>query len=274
MTEADELVVVSLNTHSFQEEQDPLDKLQWIGAGLASLDADLVGLNEVLSGTFHSYDYDGAEYDGAELIREALEEASGEAWHALAVGFAHWDTGELMSNVVLSRYTLLESDSRSLTTTDFWPAPKEQRNAVYARVEVPDLGPVNLFVTHTWGWDSADTEAQIAEVKQFMVDKYRGDEALDLLVGDLNVPAGSQAYQLWTGPDPFRLMDTYGMANPEGFYDSTQLDGEDRIDYVLAGEGWELSEDASNYVSQLVFDGTTLPVVSDHKGVVTRFVLP
>ena len=35
--------------------------------------ADIVGLNEVMSGTFWSYDYGGAEYDGLMLIREALE---------------------------------------------------------------------------------------------------------------------------------------------------------------------------------------------------------
>ena len=53
------LVVVTLNTHSFQEGPDSIEKLEQIGQGLAALDVDLVGLNEVMSGTFWAYDYGG-----------------------------------------------------------------------------------------------------------------------------------------------------------------------------------------------------------------------
>lgn len=274
----DELRVVTLNTHSFQEGDDSLDKLAWIGEGLATLEADLVGLQEVMSGTFYAYDYDGAYYDGTEIVVEALEAASGRSWHTAVFGFAHWDTGEEMANVVLSRYPILDSGSRALTTTDFWPAPEEQRNVGYVRVEVPGLGLVNFFVTHTWGWDSADTEAQIDEVKAYMADRFQGDEALDVLVGDLNVPATSSAYTHWLESEPFRLLDTWAQANPHTEGVSTTFEGDDRIDYILAGEGWTLSEEPACQESWITFDGedhegVTLPVVSDHKGVVTAFDL-
>jgi endonuclease/exonuclease/phosphatase family metal-dependent hydrolase len=261
------LVVVTLNTHSFQEGSDSLDKLQSIGQGLASIGADLVGLNEVMSGTFWSYDYNGAVYDGAELIRSALQAASGTNWYLARKGFAHWSSGEEMSNVVLSRTPLLEMDSLSLTTTDAWPGPGEKRNAVFARTQIPGFGLVNFFVTHTWGWASADTLPQVQEVKTFMQGKRQGNEALEVLAGDLNVTPSHGAYAAWLGPQPFGLLDTFAHANPGGAAEPTTFDG-NRIDYILVRDDAAL---ASHCTSYLAFDGAGLPVVSDHKAVVTVF---
>ncbi len=267
------LTVVTLNTHSFQEGEDSLEKLALIGEGLAALDVDLVGLNEVMSGTFWSYDYGGATHDGTALIQEALEAASGEEWAAHSIGFAHWDSGEQMSNVVLSRFPLLHTADADLTTTDFWPAPAEQRSVVHARIQVPELGPVAFFVTHTWGWDSVDTLVQVDEVKAFMAAQRSGDEVLDLLVGDLNVPSTDPAYSAWLSAGDASLYDTYGLANPDGFTDSTSHSGQDRIDYVLVGEAWGHGADPACYRSVLIFDGAEQPAVSDHLGVMTTFDL-
>lgn len=277
-TDALILTAVTLNTHSFQEGPDSLAKLQQIGQGLAALQADVVGLNEVMSGEFWSYDYGGASYDGTALIQQALEDASGVTWYHAAVGFAHWSSGELMSNVVLSRYPLVEVDSRALTTTDFWPAPDEQRNAVYVRIELPARGPLNLFVTHAWGWDSVDTLTQIAEVKTFMASKARGDEVLELLLGDLNMPSTYAGYDAWLDAPPFVLVDTSAVANPSGMADATTADEMYRIDYVLAREGAVTNQQPMRLQSFRSFDGLehlglTLPQVSDHYGVVTVFAL-
>ncbi len=261
-----ELVAVTLNTHSFQEGESSLDKLTLIGQGLATLEANIVGLNEVMSGTLWSYDYGGAQHDGTELIVQAAEEATGVPWHAATFEFAHWDTGETMSNVVLSRAPILDMDSRALTTTDFWPAPNEQRSVGYVRTEIEPIGAVAVFVTHAWGWDSTDTEAQIAEVKAFMAEKTKGDERLVLLLGDLNTPDSYPAYGSWIAPRP-ALVDTFVAANP-GTVDGATIFGEPhRVDYVLHQAG----TDATIEDSELVFDGRRFPVVSDHKGVATTF---
>ena len=261
-----QLVVVTLNTHSFQEGMTSLQKLEAIGKGLAALKADLVGLNEVMSGTFWSYHYKGQKYDGAALIKKALEAASGVTWYAYSKGFAHWSSGELMSNVVLSRTPISESGARSLTTTDFWPAPKEQRNVVHARTTIPGFGPLNLLVTHAWGWDSADTAKQIAEVKSYLASKLRGDEILNLVAGDLNVFPSHKAFGAWLGA-PQKLVDTYGEANPKDGGDATTIKGQHRIDHVLCDRR------TYPFSSTLVFDGKAQPVVSDHKGVMTVFTL-
>ncbi len=265
LTASRPLVVVTLNTHSFQEGTDSLKKLDQIGKSLAALKADLVGLNEVMSGTFWSYHYKGQKYDGAALIKKALEAASGQTFHLYSKGFAHWSSGELMSNVVLSRWPITESGSRSLTTTDFWPAPKEKRNVVYARTTVPGYGPVNLLVTHTWGWDSADTAKQIAEVKSFLASKVQGDEVLNLVLGDLNLPPTHKHFSAWLAA-PVKLYDTYAEANPKGSAPTT-FKGKHRIDYVLA------DRKTAKLSSRLVFDGKDQPVVSDHLGVKTVFEL-
>ncbi len=164
-----------------------------------------------------------------------------------------------------------------MTTTDFWPAPDEQRNVVYGRVDVPRLGLVNVFVTHTSGWGSVDTVPQIDEVKGYMAAMFRGDEALDLLMGDLNNPAGGEGYQTWLARPPFRLIDTFAEAN-SGQAGTTIVSTDDRIDFIMAGEGWPLSEDPAHYRSTVVFDGRSsagvrTPVVSDHYGVATVFSL-
>ncbi|MBI4819203.1 MAG: hypothetical protein HY791_23225 [Deltaproteobacteria bacterium] len=278
ITSSPTLTVVTLNTHSFQEGADSLAKLDQIGEGLASLGADLVGLNEVMSGTFWAYDFNGASYDGAAIIASTLERSSGTRWHLYRHGFAHWADGEEMANVILSRFPIIESEHRALTTTDAWPGPAEQRSVSYARVDVPGLGLVNFFVTHAALAGSSDTPTQIREIRQFMVDEFRHDEALDLLVGDLNTASTSPTYTTWLDEPPFHLIDTYARANPRGFEDATIFDAELRIDYVLAGEGSALIEGSSRFSSQLAFDGSshdglTLPIVSDHKAVVTRFRL-
>ena len=260
------LVVVILNTHSFQEGTGSLQKLEAIGKGLAALKVDLVGLNEVMSGTFWSYHYNGKQYDGAAMIKKALEAASGVPYYSYSQGFAHWSSGEQMANVVLSRTAITESGSRSLTTTDFWPAPKEKRNVVYARTVIPGFGPLNLLVTHAWGWDSVDTATQISEVKSFLAQKIRGDEILNLVVGDLNLPSTHKTFPAWLAA-PVKLVDTYGEANPKGNTDPTTIKGQHRIDHLLCDRrSW-------SFTSTLVFDGTNQPVVSDHKGVKTVFEL-
>jgi endonuclease/exonuclease/phosphatase family metal-dependent hydrolase len=260
------LVVVTLNTHSFQEGADSLEKLRQIGEGLAELDADIVGLNEVMSGTFWAYDYGGAEHDGTAIIKAALEEASGVTWYAAEFGFGRWQDGEEMSNLLLSREPLVVSEHRELPTTDFWPAPSSSRNVVHGRVVYPGLGPVNVFATHTWGWDSVDTIPQINEVKSYVQEKREGDEVIEIVMGDLNVLPTSQPYSVWTEGGPVELIDTYAAANPDGFEDSTQVNDSGRIDYIFVSKG---ASAEMSLTSSLVFDGSSLPVVSDHKGVAT-----
>lgn len=261
------LVVVTLNTHSFQEGPNSIEKLRAIGRGLAALPADIVALNEVMSGRFPSFG--GQHHDAVEIIREALETASCQPWHVVVSAFAHWDTGEQMANAVLTHFPVTESGERVLTTTDFWPGPSEQRKVVYIRAEPPQIGPVALFATQAWGWDSVDTLTQIDEIKSLVAAKTRGDEANVFVVGDLNIEPSSLGYDRWIG-EPLPLVDTFAVANPEQRDNSTTIGEQHRIDYIFA------TRTKARYQSFLAFDGSTrnektTPIVSDHKAVVTIF---
>ncbi|MDX9719582.1 MAG: hypothetical protein RBU37_02460 [Myxococcota bacterium] len=272
--ETEALVVATLNTHSFQEGLDSLSKLDAIGVELARLGAQLVVANELMSGRFFAYDMGGAEHDAAQLILDALQRASGEDWEYALFPWAHWDTGELMSNAVFCRGKVLESDARALTTTDFWPAPLESRGVGYALLELEGLAPVEVFVTHSWGWDSADTLAQISEVKAFMVEKHSPLSRLTLLMGDLNLPSSWPAFQAWLEPPPLSLLDTFALAWPENPHQSSQNDGEHRIDHVLMRDGACQVEKAHFAFDGELLEGQLSPVVSDHKGVVVHLRCP
>lgn len=268
--ESDQLVVVTLNTHAFQEGPSSIDKLERIGAGLAQLDADLVGLNEVMSGDFSAF----GTQDAADLVQDALEAATGVTYHRATYGWARWDSGELMSNVILSRYPITATDHRDLTTTDFWPAPNAgARAVVYGRVDVPRVGAVDVFVTHTAGTHSSMSEAttQAEEVKAFMASKGT-DADLQLLVGDLNVPPDWPVFTTFLS-DPPQLVDTFGVTNRETPNAPTKWSGSNRIDYVLASSDAAIVQGGLRFTSRLVFDETDLPRVSDHKGVVTVFTV-
>lgn len=266
--ETDQLVVVTLNTHAFQEGRDSIDKLTQMGQGLAQLDADLIGLNEIMSGDFSAF----GPQDALDHVQDALEAATGQTWHRARHNWAQWDSGEFMANAILSRYPIRDVDERDLTTTNFWPAPDHGARAVlYGRVDVPRVGVVDLFVTHTAGTHAGMSEAtvQAEEVKAFMGSKGTGAD-LQLLVGDLNVPPTWPTFQTFVNAPPV-LVDTFGVANRSTPNAPTKWSGQNRIDYVLAQADAALLSGGPRFSSRIIFDETDLPRVSDHKGVVTIF---
>jgi endonuclease/exonuclease/phosphatase family metal-dependent hydrolase len=172
-----------------------------------------------------------------------------------------------MSNAVLSRTPFIDVDRRELPTTDFWPAPRSARNVVHVRTNVPGVGVVNVFVTHPWGWSDVDGPAQVDVAKAFLVEKRRGDEALELVIGDLNAPPSSTVFQRWLS-GAVALVDAFALSHP-GSTASTVFGEDNRIDYVLVGAGASVPSS-----SNLVFDGVDGPRVSDHIGVQTAFTFP
>ncbi len=268
------VVLVTLNTHAFQEGADSLLKLAQIGVELARLEADIVALNEVMSGRFWAYGMGGVEHDAGAIIKEVAEQASGDAWELVSFPWAQWADGEVMANVLLVRRGHFEAtDVRPLPTTDFWPAPQSQRVVGYARVRLPGLAPVHAFVTHAWGWDSVDTAPQIAEVKAFMAEKAQGDAVLEVVMGDFNVPSTAPHYQTWLAP-PYALEDAWTVANPATPHVSTQHDGQHRIDYIMLRPGGCVVDGAHFAFDGQMLDGQVSPVVSDHKGVVVHLRCP
>lgn len=264
------LVTVTLNTHSLQETTGRFKKLHSIAAGLARLNADIVGLNEIVFGNIFSRGYGGQYYDTAEIIRLHLECLSGRPYYLYREGFARWENGEWLGNAILSAHPLIATDTVKLTTTNFWPAPASQRNCLYAKIALPAGANADVFVTHLMGYDYPDTAIQISELKRF-VNTHRSSGAVGaLIMGDFNIPSTHSNYKILLESAPV-FTDIFFAANAGGKDTPTTLNGQ-RIDYIFWLDGdWRLAE--RQIRSSVIFDGREYneylyPIVSDHFGVV------
>lgn len=104
-------------------------RLPLIRNGLAALDADVIGLQEVLG------------FPG--MPSQADEIAAGTGWHVHYAPAWHIGGGLTYGNAILSKYPLLDVAVLPL------PAPEglDTRSVAFARVDLPH-GPMPVFVTH------------------------------------------------------------------------------------------------------------------------------
>jgi len=276
------ITAVSLNTHSVQEQNQRFKKLVWMAQGLAEVDADVVGLTEVVFGRIYARGYQGRYYDTADIIKEHLESFSGWRYHLYRVGFARWDEGENLGLAILSKFPLVCVRSMNLTTRSFWPAPHSSRMCLQALVDLPGQGPLHLFVTHPMGYQSPDTAVQVREIKAFVSEAMGGESLGSIVMGDFNIPDTDEFhYRLLTESVPsFRDLAREGMS---GSPPSTHESGS-RIDYIF----WVDPEDRKSQFpveASIIFDGqghgpgrrlekepdkVLSRRVSDHFGVVAR----
>ena len=266
-----ELVVVTLNTHSLQEKTQRFKKLEWIAEGLAAVNADLIGLNETVSGKIYARGYQGRSMNTAELIQSYLEELTGASYHRYEKTMGIWGDGEHLNNVILSRYPIEEQSERKITTTDKWPAPNQKRNVLFAKVRLPGGQPVHFYVTHAMGWISVDTASQIKEIKSFMDEHYHPEVLAEFVVGDLNVVPTHPQYPDWLRLEP-AMRDTYATINKIHHPYRAET-----VDYIMLSERSSIGEVERS--ADLIFNnesvgGHLFPKVSDHVGFVTRIKIP
>jgi len=127
MRNADVWRVATFNIWNRQGEW--LRRLPLIRAGLAALDADVIGLQEVLA------------MGGAPS--QAHEIADGLGWNVYQAPAWEIGGGLTFGNAILSPHRLLDTARLALPT----PPELETRAAVFARVDAPH-GPMPVFVTH------------------------------------------------------------------------------------------------------------------------------
>jgi endonuclease/exonuclease/phosphatase family metal-dependent hydrolase len=272
-----ELVVVTLNTHSLQEKTGRFAKLADIANELAHVNADIIGLNEIVYGKIYTRGYDGCYYDTARMIQQQMESATGTRFYLYRLGFAQWQDGEHLGNAILCKYPLYDTMFTKLTTRDFWPAPQWRRMCIGAQVNMQGQRCLNVFVTHTMGYDLSDTPLQVAEIQKLVCARQTAKVAGSLVMGDFNVPYGHRYHTLLLqGPASF--LDLWAMAKPEAKAVATTVDGKPRIDYVFWAGG-ACADTPQILDATLLFDGKTSgdrvsPLVSDHFGVLVRLRLP
>ena len=104
-------------------------RLPLIRDGLAALDADVIGLQEVLA--------------FGELPNQADEIAAGLGWNVFHAPAWQIGGGLTFGNAILSPHRLFDTACLSLPT----PAQLDTRSVAFARVDAPH-GPIPVFVTH------------------------------------------------------------------------------------------------------------------------------
>ncbi len=104
-------------------------RLPLIRNGLAALDADVIGLQEVLG------------FPG--MPNQADEIAAGTGWHVHYVPAWHVGGGLTFGNAILSKHPLVDTQTLPLPS----PEGLDTRTVAFARVDLPH-GPMPVFVTH------------------------------------------------------------------------------------------------------------------------------
>ena len=293
----DELTVLSVNLHSYQEfgtagvaeseltdtqarkrveQHGPL--FDRIAAAIDELDPDLVCLQEVAEWSGgDTDDPDAVEFGATDSnmvhqIMRRLEHRYHYTMDWSHYGFDVW----LEGSAILSKHPLTHTGARFISRPenarrDFW----KSRKVPMAQVDLPQLGSVAVFSVHAGWWDDEEEPFQ----EQFKrLTAWAGEitelGATVILCGDFNVPAGSKMQQFMTNGTGYS--DQYALANPDGMLDATIGGGIDgwegssvgkRIDYILMNDNSPLEVKQA----QRVFTEKVFGRVSDHVGVYAHF---
>jgi len=238
-------------------------RLAGIGATLRAQQPDVVALQEVW------------EEEGGRAQASVLAEALG--FHQVWASRYAID-GVAIGNAILSRWPILESETRPL------PAPPERdelRNVTLARVDGP-RGKFRIYTTHlNWRFDQSDVrQEQVRSVARFIAETG-GDQYPPILTGDFNAVPDSDEIRMLTGRRAVGVPGlvfhdaweaggdggpgfTWTNANPWARQD---LEPDRRIDYVLVG--WPGKGGAGHVTScRLVGEPVGGVYPSDHLGVV------
>lgn len=262
----DRLRVVTLNIWNRMGPWE--QRFRLIREGLRALDADIVGLQEVLA-------FEGESQ--AKAIAEALREDG--LHYELTFGKANeLGGGVLFGNAVLSRFPI--------TKSDVFPLPnegtRENRSLLMTELETP-AGALPFFVTHlNWKFHEGYVrEAQVVEVARVIKNLAPIRGLPPILVGDLNAEPEANEIRFLKGlgslaGKSFYMDDCFAHAgqgsgitfdavgNP---FAATTREYPRRIDYILVrgpdehGRGKPLT---ARVVLDRIADGIA---ASDHYGV-------
>ncbi len=184
MTRSDIWRAVTLNI--WNREGRWADRAKLIRDQLLALDADAIGLQEVLGFTG--------------LPSQAHEIARGTPWHVHHV--PAWDIGGGLTfgNAILSKHPFLETRSLPLPS----PPGVDTRTVCFARIDLPH-GPLPLFVTHlTFQHHLCDARCeQVRALADHVAELAPVDDAPPpVLCGDFNADPDSDEMRFLRGLTP------------------------------------------------------------------------
>ena len=271
----DELVVLTLNMHTYQEKNQSL-KFERIVNAIDILNPDIIVLQECAqhkdSDIVEKHYGQTIKSDNMALIitdklKKELNKKYYYYWDWSHYGWDVWEEG----TAILSKYKITESESKYITKNHdkkFW----KSRNVTMIQTNIPKIGKINIYSAHLGWWDDKEEpfKPMFEKLNNWILSKNKG-VAASFVCGDFNVVAGSEGYSYLMGTDKYE--DVYYDANPNGFNDPTiggKIDGWEngdavgkRIDYMFLVKGGPLKP----IIAQRIFTEKTFGRVSDHCGV-------
>ncbi|MHA1976024.1 MAG: endonuclease/exonuclease/phosphatase family protein [Candidatus Hodarchaeales archaeon] len=283
----DELLVLTLNMHTYQEANQSAKFDLMIGA-IVKLDIDIILLQECAQhhGSLNISEGNPIHNDNMAFIlsQKLKQEYQLEyyfVWDWAHYGWNVWEEGV----AVLSKYPILDWESRyvsTYTSKNIGSWETVSRMAIYASVDVPWFGRVNVFSVHlSWRVTETDEEqnSQIRRLQSFVEEKENitSDPVLSFVGGDFNGdptsdPPWSEGYETMMVNNNYvdTYLDVYSDANFKPSlrkHDTVKGDIPGRIDYIFMKEN---NHTYSVNASQIVFTPTVIGEVSDHYGVLSK----
>ncbi|MHA2172350.1 MAG: endonuclease/exonuclease/phosphatase family protein, partial [Candidatus Kariarchaeaceae archaeon] len=216
----------------------------------------------------------------AQRLKTAYQTEYYFVWDWAHYGWNVWEEGV----AVLSKYPILDWESRYVSTgtsksIGSWETVS--RMAIYASVDIPWFGRVNIFSAHL-SWRVSDTDQeqnnQIIRLREFVEEKENlfNEPVLSFVCGDFNGDPTSDApysegYEtmMTNGTYVDSYHDIYANANfkpAQRKHDTIKGDFPGRIDYVFMKKNQTYSVNAS----QIIFTSSVIGQVSDHYGVISK----
>ncbi len=273
----DELVVLTINLHTYQEE-DQAYKLNLVVRAIAELDADVVFLQEVAQGKDAPVvgELHGVTIRDDNMAQILVNQLATEYdlfydffWDWSHYGWEVWEEG----SAVLTKHKIVQTEARFITK-ETRPTEWRSRKVPMITALIPSFGEMDLYSVHTGRWDDQlePFKHQCDQLLAWMKERHSTSKKLTLLAGDFNNIAGSEGYDYIMNNGQFD--DVYFKANPEGFDDFSiggQIHGwqdhhaeGSRIDYIFIPSAE--SERVEVILAQRIFTEKSYGRVSDHNG--------
>ena len=278
--------ILTLNLHSYQEFKSQGDtfakRLQKheplfdrIATAITDLNVDVVCLQEVAEARTELLTTPYGQAPGNAAYRINMRIANGERYQ-LTQDWSHyaWDAWR-EGIAILSKHPIRNTSSRYITinrSKTWW----KSRNILFAQIDLPKAGLLNLFSVHTGWWNDTEEPAkpQFDRLRAWADAEHTSSVAATFLCGDFNAPAGGPGYAYWQSAAEYS--DQYLLANPNGMFDPTiegHVDGWQgeslgrRIDYIYLKKGslFKVQEAHS------IFTPSDYGRVSDHAGIYAIF---
>lgn len=261
-----QLKVLILNLHCYQEHNQDA-KFTKIANVINELEIDIICLQEAAE-----YWRDGQgdwESNAAKIINDRLTHPFYLYYDWSHLGFAKYREGV----AILSRYPLSKQEARYVSDShDKYNI--HSRKVVKARIDVPQMGFINVFSAHL-SWIEDGFKEQFYRLRDWANQCNTAEIKATLLCGDFNITAGTAGYGMVVNSNDYE--DQFLAVNKQGVFDKIfrvhdahwkdLLADDYRIDYIFMKKQSQLKAISG----KVIFTEQEYGRVSDHFGYLITF---